>query len=202
MGVRNATRRDVGEVINRSGGVKNGVSTYRIGVDTDNAAAIGINTIITRDADGNASVYAQGGTAPLGVVTNIYRGVGESAGGASEGLRNNVLPASTAGSLEYVAFADGFGLRLSEDADAGVISTSSNSGWADLVAQSIIGNDGETVYREPIATELVDSSTFATSAGSLEWKVTRIVAFDTVSIGGTGTNYGTFDCYPVTYLTP
>jgi hypothetical protein len=173
-------------------GVEEPVYGSPIAVDASNTDEMTIGTIITRDADGNASAWVTGSsTNPLGVVTNIYKGDGQS-------FRNNVKPASTAASLEYVRFADGFYLQVSEDAAGGVISTSSNAGFADIVAQTILGNDGETLVRAPFAKTVIDSSTFATSVGSLKWTVTRVTGFDTVSTGGTGTNYGVFNIYPVT----
>jgi len=181
--------------IKNASGIEQPVFGTPIAVDASNTDEITLGTIITRDADGNASAWVTGSsTNPLGIVTNLYKG-------DMQAFRNNVKPTLTAASLEYVRFADGFYLQVSEDGVGGVISLSSNAGWADIVAQTIIGNDGETLIRAPFVKTLLDSSTFATSVGSLKWIVTRVTGFDTVSTGGTGTNYGVFNISPVAYQT-
>lgn len=159
MPVYTPVARKIGSLILPSGEPVDLIPDGSIGVDASNAAAIAVGAIIWRESDGNAALATDGAShSLLGMVTKVYDSQGNQ-------LRDNYLAASTAGSLEFVAFKRGAGgvahLVVSEDAVGGNVADSDTH--IDLV-QSVATTTAQTIDKGAYMIVQADTSEKATSS--------------------------------------
>lgn len=146
----------------------NYVGPRSIGVDTSNTDLIANGSIIVREADGNAALHVANGNV-LGLVRNT-----KSPDDVT--FRDLYKPSATAACLEYQPI-DNIDLNVCEDGVGGVIADWTATPYVDLTAQSLTGNTGatgEAFARGIRVLRYIDSSTAASSAGSLSWQIVAV----------------------------
>jgi hypothetical protein len=142
---------------------------------------------------GNIQLVAAG-TAVLGVVSNVFK----TAGGVpfKEGYR----PASVAGYCEVIPITS-YNISICEDGAGGLINFPTNS-YVDILAQSILNTTSNNYDPAIVPFAQLDSSTAASSAGSLTFQILRIdEGLDNIRIPGDTTTPRRFIVAPVSSLT-